>query len=63
MDDLAAKVTIDEMDRNEEGLGLQLVLQVDIDQPIQEHWSHVFSDISLPVKIRRVDSLSILMTV
>lgn len=51
------QVGVDYVDVDEQRHGLQLVLEVHIHQPVEQHSSHVLADIGLLLEVTRADPL------
>lgn len=51
---IVTEISVDDVDGDEKGLWMELVLEVDINEPIEEDNSHVFSNVGLAFKVVEV---------
>lgn len=54
VDHLGAQEGVDDVDSDEKSLRVELVLQVDVNQPVKKNHSHVLGDVRLGLEIVEV---------
>jgi hypothetical protein len=54
VDHIGREVGVDDVDRYEKGLGVQVVFEMHINEPVEQNHSHVFCDVWLVLEVVEV---------
>ena len=54
VDNISAQIRVNNVDGDEKGLRMELVLEVDINEPIKQNQSHMLGDVRLALEVVKV---------